>query len=144
MSITYGLFGPPGAPGSAVDDLFVARATGEQWRWDGSDWDKITARADVVPGAGLTDEHLAKIGGEPYRTGWVEAAQGMVWDSGATFAGVPSDEWVCNHGLRYLHVAVQIVNNAGVTVLADIEYSTPLACVIRFANPVAGVAVIRR
>jgi len=142
MAITWGFLNPPpGGGGAAQGDVFVSRASGNQWRWNGVAWETIELRADVLPHGGLSDEHLARDGGDTFRTRWVIAAEGMVWDQEFP---VPSDEWQCLHGLRYRWVSVQVVNTDGTIVLGDVEFVSTLGCIIRFAKPVAGVVTIRR
>lgn len=55
-----------------------------------------------------------------------------------------ANNWAITHNLDHRYVLVQVVSNAGNTVIPDVDYTTKDKVDLIFANPVAGTAIIRR
>lgn len=133
---------------AAVGDVFVSRLNGTQQRCTAAGppptWVTMQpseTRGDIIPTGGAIAEHLAKkTDNNPYDTEWVEAAEGMVWDEHFT----NQQSWTCLHNLRFEFVSVTAIKDDGTIMIPDIAFSTDLACVLTFVEPVSGTAIIRR
>jgi len=52
--------------------------------------------------------------------------------------------WTIPHNLGFQRVSVEVIDNAGNFVIPEIEYASANIVILTFANPVQGVAVVRR
>lgn len=55
----------------------------------------------------------------------------------------PAATWSIQHMLGQRAVSVQVIDDSGMTVLADVDFETANRCVLTFARPKSGMAVIR-
>jgi len=53
-------------------------------------------------------------------------------------------DWVIAHNLNFRYVHVQVVDDAGNTVIGDVTYTNANRTDLWFANPVQGTAILRR
>ena len=57
---------------------------------------------------------------------------------------VASATWVVPHNLDQQHVNVQIVDNAGNTILADVDYTNLNVVTLKFSTPLTGKVIVRK
>jgi len=140
----------PNVDGSTAGWVWIVPPGPSQTRLTPSD-----TRADVVPSGGLVNDRLALIDpGNPWQTGWANAAAGVVGPPAtASPTGVegrheeptPVNPWTVNHNLSALFVNVTVIGDDNETlIMPRVEYSTPMTCILHFAEPVAGTAIVRR
>jgi len=95
----------------------VTAPDGRVWEWNGVVWLLV---APGGGGGGTTLQHM-------------------------TYTQTPPDtDWAIGHNFNFRYVLVQVVNTSGDTVIPDVAYTSVNRVDLIFANPVAGVAIIRR
>jgi len=169
-TVFWGGANPTGAINSqAVDgDIFVSTGDLSQRRRVGAGWVFIVppeagqprnttsdTRADVVPAGGIVNDRLALITpGNPWQTGWANAAAGVVGPP-AEFSPTGTEgrheqttadqTWDVNHNLSAQFVNVTVIGDDNETIIMPrIEYVNAMLCRLHFAEPVAGTAIVRR
>lgn len=150
MAIHYATARPPPFQ-VQVGDVYVNRNTGVQELYTATGWVAITARADVLPPAGASEQHLARgVANNPFASVWVVPSDGMVFQYERPTASA-SNEWEVTHELRSRWVDVTVVSPGNNDPTAEqtkliprIVYSNEQRCVLHFARPVSGTALIRR
>lgn len=141
----------------------VTGPDGNLWEWNGTSWirvegggpggpliDPTTTKGDLIVRGTAAITRLA-VGAEgQVLTADSAASLGVVWKTGTSGVSyvhtesAASDEWVIPHQLNFRYVSVQIVDDSGDTVIADIDYVNTTRVDLSFANPVSGTAIIRR
>jgi hypothetical protein len=159
---------------AAVDgDIFIGVSTLIQRRKTGATWTIIVpsagvrttpsdTRGDTVPWVagdpdreGQINDRLAVIGSaRPWEIGWRNAAAGVVGPpasasptgtEGAHEQTTASDTWTVNHELSADIVNVTVIADDGESILIPrVEYAGPMTCILHFAEPVTGTAIVRR
>lgn len=166
MTIIWGPLFPPAAAtyGGSTGDIWVSLANNQQQRFNAGPppaWTPIVppdTRGDVVPPAGVLNDRLAKLGANPansWSLGWANAADGVVAQFESTDPGVIADgdatQWILTHNLGFQFIDVSVISpgnrNPGAPQTVEvpiIDFESQMRCRLRFAEPVAGTAIVRR
>jgi len=156
--INFFVFGPPATYAGAIGDIGIRPSNGEQWRWDGALWQPMLpdeSRGDIMPSpatgglAGLNNTHLAKTGARSFEVGWVNPSEGIVFQHDQATA---LDAWTISHPLqsRWLDITVISPGNTNPAatehdiIVPAVNYATMFSLTLRFLEPIAGTAILRR
>jgi len=149
MATSWGALNPPSS-GMQPGDIWISLADHRQLRYDATDgWVAVETRQDVAPVAGTSGWHLAKAASRSFDTRWVNASDGLVTAPHTEVTA--SAQWNITHGLQSRWVDVTVYSPGAINpsapqtiIIPDITFDSAVACVLRFAEPVAGTAIVRR
>jgi len=129
-------------PSLAEGDIWI-RPAGTRAQYLGGVWVEMAVDPGFVAPGGQVPQRLAKAGVAFGHTAWSPAADGIVFTH---TQGSPAAVWNIEHSLvaEVVHVLAVDPSRDNTVMIPNIVYTDTMWCELQFANPVSGMAVVRR